>query len=385
MQKIGILLPRSTYYGSISFDLFDGLKQGLKHLCRDDVIVVHDNIGFGTDQQLCYRATEQLLMNDEVSIVFAYVSHRTAQLLKPLFMATNKLLVVLDSGANLPQEWPLSSNTIYHSLHNSLGSWLSAKEASRFGYDKAVMVTGYYDGGYLQTHATHLGFSSQQGRIVNNFVTGYKREEFNFSSLSTWYAEQEGTCFLAPFSGDFVQWYFEEIKKQFSDSSVAIFLPPFGLEESMLAGAPYPNQEVRGVVCWSKHLSLPKNTTFLEVMESAGKRANLFSLLGWEASILADKALGLMEANRFDGRQTCRDLLEFSFEGPRGTVYFDAGTHTSLAPLYRALLKENKEGGCALEVLEEIPADQVLDAYVEMSGVPLENATSGWYNSYVCI
>ena len=32
MQKIGILLPRSTYYQTISFDIFQGLQSGLENL-----------------------------------------------------------------------------------------------------------------------------------------------------------------------------------------------------------------------------------------------------------------------------------------------------------------------------------------------------------------
>ncbi len=56
MQTIGLLLPRSTYYTGLSFDIFEGVRSSLKQLQRDDIRIVTENIGFGTDKQLCYKA-----------------------------------------------------------------------------------------------------------------------------------------------------------------------------------------------------------------------------------------------------------------------------------------------------------------------------------------
>ena len=106
MQTIGILLPRSTYYQTIGFDLFEGLRSGLRHLGRSDIKIITENIGFGAEKQQCYRSAEKLLLEENVSVVIAYIGHRTAQLLRPLFLAANKMLIVLDAGANLPNEWP---------------------------------------------------------------------------------------------------------------------------------------------------------------------------------------------------------------------------------------------------------------------------------------
>src|SRR4051794_32562428 len=125
MQTIGLLLPRSTYYTGLSFDLFEGVRFSLNFLEREDIRVVTENIGFGTDKQLCYKAAEELIMHQNATVVLAYIGHRMAQVLKPLFQASNRLLIVLDAGANVPHEWPETPNIIYHSLHNSFGSWLT--------------------------------------------------------------------------------------------------------------------------------------------------------------------------------------------------------------------------------------------------------------------
>ena len=108
MKKIGLLLPRSTYYASIGIDIHQGLKQGFLAQKKYVPQIVSENIGFGTDPQLCYNLVEKMLLSSEIEVVIAYISHKTAQMIRPLFKAVNKILVVLDSGANLPQEWPRS-------------------------------------------------------------------------------------------------------------------------------------------------------------------------------------------------------------------------------------------------------------------------------------
>src|SRR5690606_28766694 len=96
--------------------------------------IVSENIGFGADKQQCYRAAENLIFNHDVDVIVAYIGQRMAQLLKPLLLSCNKLLLVLDSGANLPQEHPECPNIVYLSLHNALGAYLSARLAIKDGY-----------------------------------------------------------------------------------------------------------------------------------------------------------------------------------------------------------------------------------------------------------
>ena len=71
MNKIGLLLPRSSFYNTIGFDLFEGLKSGLKKIGRDDIKLVTENIGFGTDKQQCYRSAEKLLLEEDVDLIIA--------------------------------------------------------------------------------------------------------------------------------------------------------------------------------------------------------------------------------------------------------------------------------------------------------------------------
>ena len=383
MQTIGLLLPRSTYYTGLSFDLFEGVRVSLKQLEKEDIRIVTENIGFGTDKQLCYKAAEQLIMHEEATVVLAYIGHRMAQVLRPLFQASNRLLIVLDAGANAPHEWPETPNIIYHSLHNSFGSWLTAKRAVNDGFSQGGMVTGYYDGGYLQTWGISSGFTSAGGNIAFNHATGYNKEDFSILALKTHSENYPKSAFLSIFSGDYVQWYFEGLKETFGGDHLPVYLPPFGCEETMLKDAKHPGGVVKGIAAWSYQLDNKENRIFIEKIEAKGRTANLFSLLGWEGAIIGAYAADLMLELKYNVQQVADTLNNFSFQGPRGKIYFHAPTRHTLSPMYETSIQRNENDGCSIVIEKRI--DETSADFEQFIALPMENAISGWYNSYTCI
>lgn len=383
MQTIGILLPRSTFYETMSFDLFQGLKAGMKEIGGEDIKIVTENIGFGADKQQCYRSAEKLLLEENASVVIAYVGHRTAQLLRPLFLSANRMLIVLDAGANLPQEWPSCPNIFYLSLQNSLGAWFSGKMAMTDGHQFGGMVTGYYDGGYLHTYSISKSFERAGGSIRFNHATGYTENDFTMEPLMQHLEANPGSALLSLFSGDFVQWYFQKVKENLSAESTTIYLPPFGLDEMVLEISEFPNNKVKGIAAWSKTIATDANLNFIAAMEEAGRTPNLFSLLGWESATVALKVVELATASKNNISQIAQGLQEFTFESPRGTISFDPKTNTSIAPLYNANVVVNEEGKCRLQL--EKAVNDVKENFEAMTNEDLNGAYSAWYNSYTCI
>jgi len=382
-QKIGFLLPRSTFYQSISFDLYEGLRSGLKQQGREDIRIITENIGYGADKQVCYRAAEKLLMEENVAVVVAYIGHRAAQLLRPLFLATNKILIVLDAGANLPDEWSECPNIIYHSLQNSLGAFLSAKRAVKDGHKQGGMVTGYYDGGYLQTLAIFNGFELAGGTICFNHATGYLKEEFTMLPLIKELENFPNAAFLSIFSCEFTQWYFEQLKQYFNDKNVFVYLNPFSLEETMLDKAIYPGKNMKGIASWSRHLKSAENQLFINTLEETNKTPNLFSLISWESTHIIIKVLDLLKAHKNNIQEISEDLKSFEFEGPRGKVQFHSKMNTTIAPLYEATVMSDDKAMCVLQIDSKI--ETIADEFEKLLGQPLDEVKSAWYNSYVCI
>ena len=382
MQTIGILLVRSTYYKTIGFDLYEGLRSGLQQLGRNDIRIVTENIGFGAEKQQCYRSAEKLLLEENADIVIAYIGHRTAQLLRPLFLAANKMLIVLDAGANLPQEWSVSPNVFYHSLHNALGAWLSSKQAVNDGYKKGGMVTNYYDGGYLQTYSLSKGFEDAGGTICFNHATGHIKEEFSMTPLKKHLDDFEDAAVLTLFSGDYMQWHFEEIKEHLNQDT-PIYLSPFGFEETMLEEAIYPSNNTRGVAAWAKSLDNEENRIFIKAMESTGRTPNLFSLLSWESAQIAVKVLSLLEENKNNITKTAEALHAFEFTSPRGKITFHPKTNTSVSPMYNARIIPTENGMCQVELDGMI--GNTAEEFEALTELELNTVTSSWFNSYTCI
>lgn len=382
-QTIGLLLPRSTFYTGLSFDIFEGVRSSVRNLGHEQVRIVTENIGFGTDKQLCYKAAEQLLMHENATVVLAYVGHRMAQVLRPLFQAANRLLIVLDAGANVPHEWPETPHIIYHSLHNSFGSWLTAKRAVSDGFSQGGMVTGYYDGGYLQTWGLCSGFAAAGGSIAFNHATGYNKDDFSMLPLKEHAEKCPEGALLSIFSGDYVQWYFEGLKDVFGKNHLPVYLPPFAQEESMLKNAVHPGGAIKGVAAWSIQLDNAENKVFTETIENSGRTPNLFSLLGWEGAVLAVHAGDLMQEHRNNVQHVAEAMNAFSFQSPRGKVSFHAPTRHTLAPLYETSIQQDENGTCKIVIERQV--ENILPDFEQFVTIPTENAISGWYNSYTCI
>jgi branched-chain amino acid transport system substrate-binding protein len=307
---------------------------------------------------------------------------RTAQLLRPLFNSSNRLLVVLDAGASLPQEWPVSPNILYLSLHNSLGARLAASRAVRDGFETGGMVTNYYDAGYLHTLAITNGFTDSGGKICFNHATAYRREEFTMKPLREHLDKYPNACLLNLFSGDYAEWYFSDMKELFGDNTPPAYLSPFMLEENLLSRSVHAGSKTRGVAAWAKQLDNDLNRSFVQSLENSGRDANLFSLFGWEAATLAHAASQLWAQNVRMGVATGEALKNGAYETPRGKLYFNDEWNTSLAPMYEAELAADDKGNNRLIITT--PISDVQTEFKKMTQPDLGETTSGWFNGYTC-
>ncbi len=378
-MKVGLLLPRSTYYVSIAFDIINGLRTRLETSGCENIQIFTENIGFGAEKQTVYRAAEQLILQHDVDVIIGYISHNMSQLLRPLFLSLNRILIVLDSGANLPHEWPKCDNIIYHSLNNSLGAYLLGSLIKKDGSGDVAVSTCYYDGGYLHTLALGQGLAKAGLKINSNIATGYLREKFSMLEMKPFIDSKRGGAIVGIFSGDFLQWYFQEMKTHFPNRSENVYLTPFALEEKMLAQAIHPSGTVKGIATWSEQLDNAENIEFISEMQNKGKETNLFSLLGWEVG----QILAYLEERQLtkNGGEAIENLLNYQFLSPRGLVAFNIDTNTSFTPMHVAEIVENGKGGCKLKMIEEI---HVEFAFSDLTKIDLQNAVSGWNNSYVC-
>jgi branched-chain amino acid transport system substrate-binding protein len=173
------------------------------------------------------------------------------------------------------------------------------------------------------------------------------------------------------------------MSKHFPENGPAVYASGYTLEETALETISFPTVPVKGVVAWSKAVDNPFNKAFIEAMEEAGRNASIFSLLGWESASIAIEALNLMREAKQNGKIAVEQLKSYSFESPRGRISFHDASNHSVSPLFQVSLVKNSEGYCELSVDRTLT--DTTKTFDHMSAESLEEATTGWYNSYTCI
>ncbi|ABQ07057.1 hypothetical protein [Flavobacterium johnsoniae] len=374
-MKIALLLPRSVIYPSISFDIMDGLKSSLKKMGIDEKHeIVTASIGLGADHKEIYSCCEQLLFSN-TDIVVAYINPEAAEFIQPLFESSGKLLIVLDSGYHFQNFEKKISNVYFISLENSLCSRLIVRKAIEEGQQNFAFTCSFYDAGYRPPYTFATALEDKGGSIHYNHVTPLKKADFNLGPLEEFLEQNDNISVLTSFCGDMAEDFFRESAKIKNIASRKTYGSGFTAEESWLNKISYPGYNWSCAVPWSANLKNKENEEFAAVMRNIREqKANVFSLLGWEAGLFISSSNG-------------QSLDNITIDSPRGKVHINPNTGFSEAPLYYATVAKNEENGnCILENITEITdlEEERIRLYQHILAVQ-NTPSNSWLNSYACL
>lgn len=384
MLRIGILLPRSTIYPSIGLDMLHGVKTYLKtHQLIDQVQLFTDNIGFGIDEADIYTKAEKMLLQEDAQIVIVCADERIQELLKPIFTATNKILIMLNLGANLPETWSTAPTCITHSLNFCFHAWLTGKEAANAASKEAVNIISYYDGGYRVCYSLLNSHQQNGGVPAYNYVTKLKLAEFDLQPIDAFLTEnKEVKTALCLFSGEQAVQFYQDIKPIQQKHSLTLYGSAMMQAPTLKKELPadFSFVDMLAFVPWYSELPNAANQIFKEKIAAGGHQpANYFSLLGWETGILIAQMLPLFESG-MAAVEMVQQLMAASFETPRGRVSIDAHTHYSYG---NAWLVKTNEQFSATVVKELTDVEASWTAFTSEPG--LKGEISSWRNTYLCI
>lgn len=383
MHTIGILLPGSTLYPSIGMDFLQGIKSCLKFNDFNEVDYQVNMISYGLKDDEIYAAAEKMLVLNNADVVVAFIGDYHAAKLSPLFAAAGKLLIISNAGANYPETFitPVT-HTIFHSLNDCLCCYLTGKYAAgQPGGHGAIMTTSFFDGGYRHIHAITNGFMVSGGEMKHNFVSHYKKEEFNTGTLTAFIKDNPDTRkMLAVFSGDMARLFYKNMMEVQKESSLQWYASPM-----MFDSTPGDFDEPRpavpdmcGYTNWLPELENEANHDFLQYYKTElSKEANLFSMQGWENGLIIVQYL----QQRKDAANTeaaIEMLKARKINSPRGTISLNEQRHT-LGPAHLV-----KAGGNLQIRVEESIADTSA-AWEEMLAQIPNEEFSAWRNTYLCI
>jgi branched-chain amino acid transport system substrate-binding protein len=371
-NRIGLLLPRSTDYPAMGYDIIDGLKCRFKENGQEAPQFFTENIGFGENASINYAKAEKLFLEDNVDLLIAYCNSMNAEQLYPLADTMAKPLLILDACMQVPQ-LP-ASDYCYHISLQGIHACHVAGYMAGTGSRKVLMATSFYDGGYRGPWFYDRGLSEAGGSVCGNYVSGYKLAEFTIDPYIGLLHQSGAASVGACFSSYLAELFFKALREKNSEAiPLPFYCSPYMAEEQLLAKCDFPGGEFYAVVPWASSLENKAQEKFAQQL-SAIKKPNLFHLLGWEAGIVATRI----------GEQGIQSLKEFSYESPRGAVTIHPLTHYTYSPLYKGRITADDNGKCKLDISGVIPVDAAAHQKIMAEDKP-GSSISGWRNNYLCI
>ncbi len=382
MKQIGILLPRSGVFPTMTFDLVDGFKNALNESGANNYELKTAGIGHGGNNKEIYTAVEQLILNG-ASIIVGYFNPSTVTILEPLMKASNTLMISLDAGYHLPPSVQQPQNTFTVSLHGTLAARITPLIAAKRGAEKFAFTCSFYDAGYRIPFGLFNGLDENNCQIVFNHTTKLKSSEFTIEPLISFITNNTDTAIFSATCADMTKDLFEAAAVSSAFTDVPWFASSFTAEETWLSQMTFPNATISAIVPWGRQLNNPENDTFATKMTEKNRTPNLFSLLGWEAGLIVAEALKHANVSA-----QIAALKTSSFSTPRGTLHFDPNTLEAITPLYQGTIVRNEDNGtCRLAIGEAIPENIIKMNYSKLrtESALLENGNTSWFNCYGCL
>lgn len=382
-MKIGILYPRSNAHPALMMDFMDGIKTSLKMLqLQEQVQLVGESSGLGGNEKEVYEKAEKLLVLEGVDLLVAYVDLRVLEILKPLLLASGKLVLAVNPGANYPQNWVPQSNIIHLTLQHGFLCWLTGKLASPLNKTKAAMATTFYDCGYLHTAAMVKGFVDTGGEITFNFVNNQRYDDaFDIKQLTGYLsADKETTGLLCIFDSLPASMLYSLLNDYNESRSLHLFVSPMMLEQQALEKMPEGYTfSIDGYLPWHSSLENNANRNFRDSYSRQTKRdATVFSLLGWETGLILHEIFVNSDGHYTDGTELAGGLTDAKINSPRGEMKLDPETNYYIAPAVKISISQNS-GTPVVEWRKDM--DKEWKGFVEN---PTEGVSSGWSNTYLC-
>jgi len=372
--RIGILLPRSVEYPSISFDMLDGLRIHLRLLGLNDVTVHTENTGFGEDPEATHAAAEKLVINHDVDFIIAYATSLNAEAMYPFSTTTGKPILFVDAGMEHFDQ-PAHPNCYHLTLQGTQACSLLG-EAAASHYKQLIFASSFLDGGYRGNWFMNEAGIKAGATVTGHFVSLYREEDFSLAILEDVRSRTEGdAAVLAAFTTYLTGFFLKHLKNASAQlKNTAFYCSPFFAEELQLDVSPFPDVNMSTIVPWARTIESAENQVFMDTLKKEkNKTANIFHLLGWEAALVVQQFI--------TGGQASIDTMSFS--GPRGTVRFHPETHCAYAPLYEGKIVAGDNGNCRL-VLSKV-LDVTAEAHYTNHLLKPVGEFSRWKNNFFCI
>jgi len=380
-MKAGIIYPQSKVHPEIMTDYVGALKISLdEYISSKKIELVYEGIGLGGDGKVIVEKVEKLLLIDEVDLLVAFMDFPFLSLVTPLINASDKLLILVNTGANYPEEWLLPSNVVCLSLQHSFCCWLTGALAAESNGQTAAVASSFYDCGYAHLSAMVESFSKSGGSVEFNFINHLSNTEtLNIISLQEFLRHhplvKKILCVFDKSPALSIIDGFSSLKELFP---LELYFSPLIFENTKFECiVEQKGLLVKGYSTWLQS-NFEKVTEFTALFNNKyGRMPSSVSLLGIETALLLISII--------DKQQDCKhpkQLIELFnksvINSPRGNLFIDSDTHFFISPIYEISINDH------LEMIKIDQLQPILNRWKQFIANTPKAANSGWLNTYLC-
>jgi branched-chain amino acid transport system substrate-binding protein len=383
-MNIGVLFPRSNEYPLIGSAFTEGIKSYLsKEGMIKEVSFLMESIGFGGVEKEVYAKAEKLLMMDDADVLIGFIDEKILELIKPLLLASGKLMIVVNAGANHPLNWVPQSNIIHLTLQHSFLCGVTGSDAAQGEKNKpAAVCSTYYDCGYLHLASMVKEFQASGGAIKFNYINNQMPgDELAIPQLVEFLkSTTEVKTLLSIFDTATAAQFYHQLHQSGATDQHQLFVSPMMLQQKALENLRNSfSFSIYGYMPWHSAVPGAANNEFTGYYrEQLKKEPDIFSLLGWETAIVIAEVIRKCAGNYGNGESIAEFLKSITLNGPRGNMVLD---EESLYFLFPAIRCSAEAGSTELKMEYNIDLSNEWDEFSEKN---TEGAVSGWTNTYLC-
>ncbi|HLF26214.1 MAG TPA: ABC transporter substrate-binding protein [Anaerolineae bacterium] len=381
--KLGVLLPRSQAYPTLSENLLAGMRLHFDQIREQGgraIELVAESTGLGAGGTIA--KSQQLVGWQRVDLLVAIVGAYAAKLLGKLSREKQTPLIVANAGARVPSH----DNPNPYVFHNSLNLWqasraLGAWAATHLGR-RAFVAKSFYDSGHDIAYAFQAGFEQAGGRVLETSLTHHPHQSDDLTATFDAIRQNQPDfvfgCYCGQWATDFVQAYTASGLSR----SVPLIGSGFIADESLLPAQGRAALGIKTALAWSSDLDSDDNRAFSEAYQRlTGRPADAFAVLGFDTGQLITASLPAVDGNTDRTEAWLNALSTAEVASPRGQLAMNAQTHSSVGPVYvrEVQRRDGKLVNAALGPLSLLsPLDEPIVAV-------RSKQQSGWSNPYLCV
>ena len=378
--KIGVLVPHSNYFPTLSIDLPAALELALDKHLQGNYQLCLETAGYNADKPTLISKIQELLVKHRVDVVTAPLNSGLLAFIKQYFSGVKIPLIVNTLGEDVVFQNDLDPYIFVNSFNLWKSSWLTGYWCGANLGKSACTSAALHDGGYGMSFAFAIGLEAQQGELKQAAVTHRESAEEDPTDVIKSLIDNQPDFLMGLYSGKEAFSFLNAYHHLDSNENVPLIGSSFMVDESILQSAGELALGIQSVSCWRRDTEDDQKLS-QQFFDKTGNSLNCYTLMAYETGQLIANAVSHIESSKPVKPQLTEALLQASYKSSRGLLKFDSRAREINTNDYLRIVTKNDDGQLYNRVIEKLETPSL---FYEQYDLARKNLTKqGWLNPYL--